>query len=118
MARCFAEYYRVLKPGRWMTVEFHNSQNRVWSAIQEAIQHAGFVVSDVRTLDKKQGSFNHYTASNAVKQDLVISAYRPSSTFEEQFEINRWDRGGSLGVCSFSSSTDTNSSSQMLVGRK
>ena len=37
MTECFVEYDRVLKPGRWMTVEFHNSQNRVWAAIQEAI---------------------------------------------------------------------------------
>ena len=65
MTECFLEYHRVLKPGRWMTVEFHNSQNRVWAAIQEAIQHAGFVVSDVRTLDKKQG-----TSSSTTRQTL------------------------------------------------
>ena len=58
MQRCFEEYYRVLKPGRWMTVVFHNSRNAVWNAIQEAMQAAGFVVADVRTLDKQQGSFN------------------------------------------------------------
>ena len=40
MAEAFAEIYRVLKPGRWMTVEFHNSQNRVWNAIQEAMLRA------------------------------------------------------------------------------
>ena len=45
-----------------MTVEFHNSQNRVWNAIQEAILRAGFVVADVRTLDKKQGTFKQVTA--------------------------------------------------------
>jgi hypothetical protein len=87
MAHCFAEYYRVLKPGRWMTVEFHNSQNRIWTAIQEGIQHAGFVVCDVRTLDKQQGSFKQYNSANAVKQDLVISAYKPSRIFEEQFKV-------------------------------
>ena len=32
--RCFTEYCRVLKPGRWMTVVFHNSKNAVWNAIQ------------------------------------------------------------------------------------
>ena len=42
MQRCFEEYYRVLKPGRWMTVEFHNSRNAVWNAIQEAMQTRGF----------------------------------------------------------------------------
>jgi len=52
--RCFEEYRRVLKPGRWMTVVFHNSKNAVWNAIQEAMLAAGFVVADVRTLDKKQ----------------------------------------------------------------
>ena len=92
--QCFAEYHRVLKPGRWMTVEFHNSQNRVWAAIQEAIQHAGFVVSDVRTLDKKQGSFKQYNSANAVKQDLVISAYKPSRAFEEHFRLTAGSEAG------------------------
>jgi adenine-specific DNA methylase len=75
MTQCFAEYCRVLKPGRWMTVVFHNSSNAVWNAIQEAMLAGGFVVADVRTLDKQQGSYRQVT-STAVKQDLVISAYR------------------------------------------
>ena len=36
MQRCFQEYRRALKPGRWITVVFHNSKNAVWTAIQEA----------------------------------------------------------------------------------
>ena len=76
MRGCFAEYYRVLKPGRWMTVVFSNRSNVIWRAIQEAMGMAGFVVADVRTLDKKQGSYRQVTSS-AVKQDLVISAYKP-----------------------------------------
>lgn len=74
MERCFSAYCRVLKPGRWMTVVFHNSKNAVWNAIQEAMLVAGFVVADVRTLDKQQGTFNQVNAGRAVKQDLVISA--------------------------------------------
>ena len=86
MRKSFDEYYRVLKPGRWMTVVFSNSKNSVWRAIQEAMGGAGFVVADVRTLDKKQGSFKQVTSS-AVKQDLVISAYRPSEELEKSFRI-------------------------------
>ncbi len=86
MQRCFGEYYRVLKPGRWMTVVFHNSRNAVWNAIQEAMQAAGFVVADVRTLDKQQGSYRQVT-STAVKQDLVISAYRPNGGLEDRFKL-------------------------------
>ena len=87
MERCFKEYYRVLKPGRWMTVVFHNSKNSVWNAIQEGLWRAGFVVADVRTLDKQQGTFNQATAAGAVKKDLVISAYKPNQGLEERFKL-------------------------------
>jgi len=87
MRRAFAEYHRVLKPGRWMTVVFHNSKNLVWTAIQEAVGDAGFVVADVRTLDREQGSFNQVTAAGAVKQDLVISCYKPNGGLEERFKM-------------------------------
>lgn len=86
MAACFTEYQRVLKPGRWMTVVFHNSSNAVWNAIQEALLAAGFMVADVRTLDKKQGSFQQ-TTNLVVKQDLVISAYKPTEQAIERFAI-------------------------------
>jgi hypothetical protein len=93
MQRCFEEYYRVLKPGRWMTVVFHNSRNSVWNAIQEAMLAAGFVVADVRTLDKQQGSYRQVT-STAVKQDLVISAYKPNSGLEERFKLEAGTEAG------------------------
>lgn len=85
MMACFAEYYRVLKPGRWMTVVFSNTQASVWNSLQAALQEAGFVVANVSALDKKQGSFKAVTTSVAVKQDLVISAYKPNGGFEERF---------------------------------
>ena len=93
MQRCFEEYQRVLKPGRWMTVVFHNSRNAVWTAIQEAMLAAGFVVADVRTMDKQQGSYRQVT-STAVKQDLVISAYKPNDGLEERFTLTRGTEEG------------------------
>jgi hypothetical protein len=86
MRDCFVEYARVLKPGRWITIVFSNSKNSIWHAIQEALGSAGFVVADVRTLDKKQGSFKQVT-STAVKQDLVISAYKPSDALVSRFKL-------------------------------
>jgi hypothetical protein len=86
MRQCFTEYARVLKPSRWITIVFSNSKNSIWHAIQEALGSAGFVVADVRTLDKQQGSFKQVT-STAVKQDLVISAYKPSEALVSRFKL-------------------------------
>lgn len=97
MSKCFEEYYRVLKPNRWMTVEFHNSRNAVWVAIQEALIKAGFIVADVRTLDKVKGTTKQLTCTSTVKQDLVISAYKPKDSFKQKFlehagsEETAWD---------------------------
>ena len=69
-----------------MTVEFHNSKNAVWNSIQASLNHAGFVIADVRTLNKNQGSFNQVKgASQAIKQDLIISAYKPKDSFHKDW---------------------------------
>jgi hypothetical protein len=88
MESAFGEIQRVLKPGRWVTVAFHNSKNAVWNSIQEALGRAGLVVADVRVLDKGQGTYKQMTTTGAVKQDLVISAYRPDIQTENRFELS------------------------------
>jgi len=91
MEACFGKYYYALKPEHWITIEFHNSKNAVWNAIQEALYRAGFIVADVRVINKKQGSFNQVTAQGAVQQDLVISAYKPKESFVRRFNENAGD---------------------------
>lgn len=86
MTACFQEAYRILKPGRWMTIEFSNTKASVWNSIQTALTEAGFIVANVSALDKKQGSFKAVTTPTAVKQDLVISAYKPNGGFEDRFQ--------------------------------
>ena len=97
MTHCFKEYFRVLKPGKWMTVEFSNTSAAVWNSIQNSLQSAGFVVVNVAALDKQQGSFKAVTTTTAVKQDLVITCYKPSEKLTEKFlsssglKENVWD---------------------------
>jgi len=76
MRTAFSKMNRALKPGRWITVVFHNSSNAVWQAIQEALMGGGFVVADVRTLDRQRETYKQ-SRQGLVKQDLVISAYKP-----------------------------------------
>ena len=85
MQRAFAQCYKALKPGRWLTVEFSNTQAAVWNAIQSGLQSAGFVVANVASLDKQQLQFNAINNAVSVKQDLVISAYKPDGGLEERF---------------------------------
>jgi DNA modification methylase/DNA-directed RNA polymerase subunit RPC12/RpoP len=82
--KTFFEYYRVLKPNRWITVEFHNSLNAIWNAIQTAITQAGFVIADVRVLSKGKESFKQIVSNGAVKEDLVISAYKPLNSIKKK----------------------------------
>ena len=86
MNQSFKEYYRVLKAGKWLTIEFSNTSASVWNSIQNALQGVGFVVVNVAALDKKQGSFKAVTTTTAVKQDLVITCYKPSDAIIEKFE--------------------------------
>lgn len=80
-----------------MTVVFHNSRNSVWNAIQEALQSARFVIADVRILDKRQGSFNQVVAGGSVKQDLIISAYKPNGGLEARFKLEGGTEEGAWG---------------------
>ena len=86
MIDSFKEYYRVLKPGKWMTVEFSNTSAAVWNSIQSSIQLSGFIIASVNALDKKQGGMRASTTPTAVRQDLVISCYKPSSEFDNKFK--------------------------------
>lgn len=82
MYSSFKEYYRVLKPNRWITVVFHNSKSAVWNVLQNALSKSGFIISQVSILDKQQGTKNQMITLGAVEKDLVISAFKPKSDFD------------------------------------
>jgi putative DNA methylase len=42
----FRECHRVLKPGRWMVMTFHNKEFKVWNAIHLAAHDAGFKLAE------------------------------------------------------------------------
>ncbi|GHT83383.1 hypothetical protein FACS1894137_04330 [Spirochaetia bacterium] len=85
MTNCFKETYRILKPGHWVTVEFSNTKASVWNSIQTSLSVAGFIIATVTTLDKTRGGLHSMLGPTSVKQDLIISAYKPNDGFEERF---------------------------------
>ena len=78
MSKCFVEFYRILKPNKWMTVEFSNTSASIWNAIQYAIKSAGFIISNVSALDKVHGGIKSMRYTTSVKEDLVITCYKPT----------------------------------------
>ncbi|NCC61384.1 MAG: DNA methylase, partial [Verrucomicrobiae bacterium] len=90
---CIEEFYRVIKPNGWITVEFHNSKNSIWNIIQQSLGEAGFVVADVRTLDKKGETYKQ-SQQGLVKADLIISAYKPSIELLNEFKLKGGTEAG------------------------
>lgn len=86
MFKSFSEFHRVLKPGKWMSVEFSNTSAAVWNAIQYSLQHAGFIISAISDLDKTRPGLSGMIGPTAVKQDLLITCYKPSSEFDQKFK--------------------------------
>ena len=77
MTSAFKDYFRILKPGKWMTVEFSNTSARIWNAIQYAISSAGFVIVNVSSFDKVHGGIKSMRYTTSVKEDLIITCYKP-----------------------------------------
>jgi hypothetical protein len=78
MALAFCDYYRILKPNKWMTVEFSNTSAKIWNGIQTAIQSAGFVIASVTSFDKVHGGQKSMRYTTSVKEDLIITCYKPN----------------------------------------
>jgi hypothetical protein len=89
MIESFSEYFRILKPGRWMTVEFSNTSAAIWNSIQTSLQRVGFIVSNVTAINKGRGGMQAIIGPKAVNQDLVISCYKPSSEFDKKFILHQ-----------------------------
>jgi 16S rRNA G966 N2-methylase RsmD len=81
MKSSFSEMHRVLKPGRWASVVFHNSDEEVWRAIQTAAEEARFSLVFAGVLDKSKRSMRAYIGErndeNIADGDVVLNLRKP-----------------------------------------
>jgi len=80
LRQAFQEMARVLKPNRWLTLTFHDTQTAIWEMIQEIMKECGLVPDGARdavTLDPAQKSYNQLCTRKVAKRDLVISFRKP-----------------------------------------
>src|SRR5215813_10040248 len=82
MTLAFQEMFRVLKPGRWATVEFNNSDGSVFEAIKVAVRQAGFEIANMLLLDKQQKTFKQLQGAEGTQdvmdKDVLFNLYKPA----------------------------------------
>jgi hypothetical protein len=75
------EMFRVLKPGGWATVVFHNTDANVWQSIHDAAQRAGFEFHEAASLDRQQQSHKGYKGRSGAEDvahfDVIFNLRRP-----------------------------------------
>ncbi|MGH6777762.1 MAG: DNA methyltransferase [Bradyrhizobium sp.] len=83
----FAEACRILKPGRFMSVVFGNSDGQVWGLVQRAMRDAGFmsVPVHIAILDKGQRSVKGLNSGSegVVTVDLIVTLRKPASASDK-----------------------------------
>ena len=81
MARSMTEVARVLKPGGWATVVFHNTDSAVWRALSRAASDAGFEFHEASSLIRMQQSHKGYKGrggrENVAHFDVVMNLRKP-----------------------------------------
>lgn len=82
MGVAFAEMFRVLKPGRFATIEFNNSDGAVFQVIRDGLQSAGFKIDNMLLFDKVARTFAQIRStagiSEVVDKDVLFNVHKPS----------------------------------------
>ncbi|HOU13756.1 MAG TPA: hypothetical protein PKZ84_11620 [Anaerolineae bacterium] len=74
------ECYRVLKPGRWVSLCYHDTSEGTWQLLQDLMAEVGFISEQsdqALYIDTGQKSFNQLMADKVTKRDLVINFRKP-----------------------------------------
>jgi 16S rRNA G966 N2-methylase RsmD len=74
------ECYRVLKPGHWLSMCYHDTSEGTWQLLQDLMTYIGFISDKTDKslyIDASQKSIKQITASQVAKRDLVISFRKP-----------------------------------------
>ena len=75
-----AELYRVLKPGRWISVCYHDSSEGSWMHLQDVFAEVGFIseqADQVLSIERTRKSWKQATTTKVQKRDLVLNFRKP-----------------------------------------
>ncbi|HHW01916.1 MAG TPA: hypothetical protein GXX35_03765 [Thermoanaerobacterales bacterium] len=107
LKEAFCEIYRVLKPGRWLSVTFNNRDQRIWMALLDACRAAGFEKVNIVPQKPLGNSFVQSWTGYSLKRDLILNFRKPLKTAifrNEKFPSReKIDKGVSVNASTISS---------------
>lgn len=77
------ECYKVLKPGRCISLCYHDTSEGTWALIQDIMAEAGFLIEKTESalfIDTRTKTTNQYFADKVNKRDLIINFRKPKSS--------------------------------------
>ncbi len=80
MRLAVSQCYRVLKPGRWLSLCWHDSSSKTWRLIQKIFVDAGFLTEDLGhalSIDTDSDTYNQRVSDKVVRRDLVVNFRKP-----------------------------------------
>lgn len=90
LTQAFQEAFRVLKPGKFMSVVFGNSSGAVWGFVQRALRESGFASPPVHVavLDKGQRSVKGLNSGSekVATVDLIMTVQKPEHGSSQSVE--------------------------------
>ena len=92
LTEAFCEIYRVMKPGRWVSVTFNNRDTKIWAALLKACQTAGFEMINVVPENPVGRSFVQSWSSKSVKRDLILNFRKPEVAHNNIINDNDFER--------------------------
>jgi len=76
----FHEAFRVLKPGHWLSLCYHDTSEGTWGKVQDFAAEAGFIVdlsANTVGIDSSQKAYQQSVADKVTKRDLIINFRKP-----------------------------------------
>lgn len=71
------EIFRVLKPGHWLSLCFHDSDTQIWQLLQDITLEVGFIPSTGFAIDTDYHTHKQHVSVDITKRDLVINFRKP-----------------------------------------
>jgi len=80
MKAALGHCYRLLKPGRWLSLCYHDTSEGTWALMQDIMAEIGFISDESKEviyIDTSQKTHKQRVADKVNKRDLVINFRKP-----------------------------------------